>query len=229
MNFTKSADTSLLQRTYIQKSRIFLFPLTGIKKDRVFNPINTYVSSPDLIGDRYPYGIGETDRILIVNYEKKRKEYLDELAATAVKKPKFTEEQAKMWESFEYDFILNNTLFIAMHETDDEIIYTFDMTDWKFDWDNFLRGRYSLLSQSAKDRIINYRWTSLRPEEKKKLMCYLYPNKEECLQTFAKQLNESVEDLRTVKELCSKPDLKLETFKCMPVPGRDKRLVKNKD
>ena len=216
MSNAKNTDTSLLERTYIQKSRIFLFPLTGIKKDRVFAPINTYVSSPNLVNDFYPEGIRDTDRILIANYPKKYRDQYEKLS-TIVRKPKFSQDIGSLWEEYELNNILSNPTFLAVHETADELIYTFDLSDWKFDWDNFLKGRYSLFSQSAKDKVINYRWYILSPKEKKKMMCYLYPNKEECLQTFAIQLNESVEDLRAVKELCSKPDLKQEMYKCEPI------------
>lgn len=213
MSNIKDADTSLLERTYIQKSRIFLFPLTGIKRDRVFSPINTYVSCPDLVHDLYPTGIKDTDRILIANYPKK---YRDNLA-TMVRKPKFASEQVNLWENYEMEQILSNPTFLAVHETSDELLYTFDLSEWKYDWDNFLRGRYSLFSKAAKEKIINFRWFILSPKEKRKMMCYLYPNKEECVQTFARQLNESVEDLRSVKELCSKPDLRQEVYRCEPI------------
>jgi hypothetical protein len=55
--------------------------------------------------------------------------------------------------------------------------------------------------------------------EQKKLYCYLYPFQEECIRSFARELSadkkdfeKNVELLREAKELCSKPDLNLETY-----------------
>jgi hypothetical protein len=179
MNVQKRTEYSLLQRQYVQKSRIFLLPLTGVKKDSMFKPINTYVCSPDLVAESYPYGIGTKDYVLIMNYPKEYRDQADKLSRVIAKKIKYTQEVDNSWERFELKYILSNPLHLHTHETEDEFIYTFDLSDWKFDWDNFLLGRYSLLSQSAKDRIIKYRWNDLKNSERNKMQCYLYPMKEE--------------------------------------------------
>lgn len=222
MNIVKRVDNSLLQKTYVQKSRIFLLPLTGVRKDAVFKPINTYISSPDLVSSVYPYGIVEGDYILIMNFPKSYKEQADRLSKTIARKIKYTKDVENSWDNYYSDYIFSNPLFLNSHETDDEYIYTFDLSDWKFDWDNFLIGRYSKLSQSAKDRILRYRWNDLKNSERNKMHCYLYPMKEECLRSFAEDLQISIEDLKEVRELCSKPDFRLETFNCGP-------LVKNEE
>lgn len=214
MNAVKKSDNSLLQKTYVQKSKLFLLPLTGIKRDAIMRPTNSYVSSPDLICDVYPYGISRSDYILVVNFSKSYKIDSDKLSKSTERKLKYTQEVSNSWDNFELDYILSNPAFIKMHETEDEYIYTFDMSDWKYEWNSFLAGRYSQFSKTAKDRILRYRWNDLKNSERNKMHCYLYPNKEECLRIFADDLKVSIEDLREVKELCSKPDFKLEMFRC---------------
>jgi hypothetical protein len=59
---------------------------------------------------------------------------------------------------------------------------------------------------------MDYKWEDLSQKAKDQLHCYLYPNKPECLEVFAKDLGMSIEDLKEIGELCSKPDSVKETF-----------------
>ncbi len=196
----------------MQKSKLFLLPLTGLLKNKYFKITNTYISSPDLISLEYPDGINFDDRIIIVVYSKEYKIKQDNIYNQVSSKFKNISIEETGWEKYETDIINSNKRLLAVHETIDEFIYTFDLSDWNKDWSNFLKGRYSLLSRKAKDTIKEYRWPSLKDIERRKLYCYLYPNEENCFKDFAEDLKVPIEDLKEVKELCSKPNLKLETY-----------------
>lgn len=202
---------SVLQQSYIQKSKLFLLPLTGVRRDKVFKCMNTYISATNLSCDEYSSGISMKDEILIVTFPK---EYRNNRAKMYAKFEKLIESDIILspWEKFESENLLSNRYFICFHELRDELAYTFDMSKWSSDWRAFLKGRYSMFSEEAKDKIINFRWSSLEPTEQKKLYCYLYPYKEECIKVFSEELEIPIEELMEVKELCSKPNLNLENY-----------------
>lgn len=205
---------SLLQKAYIQKSRIFLLPLTGMRKDKIYRPINTYIASPTLVSTDYPNGLTIQDETLILTYSK---EY-ETNEINSINKLKLNN-PINNWEKFETDVLMSNRNFTGFYESQDEYIYTFDLSDWSSDWTNFINGSYSKFSADAKKKIIDFRWKSLREDEQKKLYCYLYPFQEECIRSFARELSterkdfqKNVELLKEAKELCSKPNLDLETY-----------------
>lgn len=205
---------SLLQKAYIQKSRIFLLPLTGIRKDKIYRPVNTYIASPTLVSTDYPNGLTIQDETLILTYSKEYE--MNEI--NSINKLKINN-PINNWERFETDVLMSNRNFTGFYESQDECIYTFDLSDWSSDWTNFINGSYSKFSPDAKKRIIDFRWKSLREDEQKKLYCYLYPFQEECIRSFARELSterrdfeKNIELLKEAKELCSKPNLDLETY-----------------
>jgi hypothetical protein len=212
-----SKESSLLQGIYLQKSRLFLLPLTGLEKHKYFKSTNTYISSMDLNSDQYPDGISRYDEILIVTYDKDYKLRDDKLYDKINKNLiKITGDKdiPTGWEKFETECLFGNKSFVSFHETEEEYIYTFNLSDWHIDWSAFLKGRYSLFSEKAKDKIIKFRWESLHKVAQRKLYCYLYPDKEECVKAFAEELEIDVKDLMDVKELCDKPNFQQETFTC---------------
>lgn len=214
-----SKEYSLLQKTYIQKSGLFLLPLTGLPKSKHFKYTNTYLSSSDLLSDAYPNGISIHDQILIITYNKsyktKDEELYKKIESSGFKALSGEESLPTGWEKFETEILISNPNFLALHELEDEFVYTYNLSDWDSDWKCFLKGRYSLMSEKAKDKIIKFRWKSLHQTAQHQLYCFLYPNEEKCMQAFAEELEIPLEDLLQVKELCSKPDFKLETYKCL--------------
>lgn len=213
-----SHESSLLQKDYLQKSRLFLLPLTGLEKHKYFASTNTYISAPGLIADAYPEGISFEDEILIVTYNKDYK-YKDDILYDNINKKliKVTGEKdiPTGWEKFETNSLFGNKYFLCFHESDDEFIYTFNLSSWHNEWKAFLKGRYSLFNERAKKVIKDFRWHSLNKVAQNKLYCYLYPDKEECVKAFAEELKIDVKELMDVKELCDKPNLYQETFKCL--------------
>lgn len=206
-------EPSLLQETYIQKSRLFLLPLTGLIRNKYFPPTNTYISSPELISSEYPEGINFDDQVLIIAFSKEYKIKQDNIYNQVIANFKNVNIEETGWDKYE-SVIMSNRRFMGFHETHDEFVYTFDLSEWCDDWRCFMKGRYTKMSERAKKIIKDYKWATLQAIEQKKLYCYLYSNKDEtCFEDFAEELGYPVEELRSVKELCSKPDLRLETYK----------------
>jgi len=215
-------ESSLLQKSYLQKSKLFLLPLTGLIKNKYFTETNTYISSPDLVCGDYPNGISFDDKILIVTYSKIYKIKQDNIYNQINNNFKNISIQETGWEKYE-TILMSNKRFVGFHESPDEYLYTYDLSGYTSDWSNFMKGRYSQMTEKAKQIIKNYKWSSLLPTEQKKLYCYLWPdanfddkkNEEgNCFKFFADELGIPIQDLEEVKELCSKPNLKLETFVC---------------
>lgn len=212
-------ESSLLQETYIQKSRLFLLPLTGLTNNKYFKATNTYIASPDLVCDDYPEGISFTDEILIIAYSKGYKIKQDNIYNQLEANFKNISVEETGWDKYETT-LLANKRFMGFHETVDEYLYTYNLHEYASDWTNFMKGRYSQMNEKTKKLIRNYRWSSLQEIEQRKLYCYLWPNevppneKDNCFKFFADELGIPIEDLEQVKELCSKPNLKLETYIC---------------
>lgn len=216
-------NSTLLQETYIQKSRVFLLPLIGIKKDKHYIPTNTYVSSADLVSTEYPNGIKRHDQILIVTYPKFYAKKDEDLYSTirgefglgtdSSGEEILGENTMTGWEKYKFKTLMSNQNFMAVHESEDDIIFTFNLSKWSSDWNCFVKGRYSLFGEDAKKAVIHFRWKDLYQIEQKKLFCYLYPYKDECLREFAKEIDISIKELAEVKELCSKPNFSLEDYK----------------
>jgi hypothetical protein len=102
---------SLLEKTYIQKSSLFLLPLLGIKRQKYYRLDNTYISDPS-------QDITSDDMYLITAYPKGYKDF----------------------EEFEYKLLLSNKHFDKYYETNAHHVYIFDMAEyWSGDFKKFLR------------------------------------------------------------------------------------------
>jgi hypothetical protein len=168
---------------YIQKSSVFLIPLLGFPKQSYYKFSNSYISSND---------IHESEGCLIIEY------------------PKIY----KNWEDFEFKFLLTNKYFIKFSESESSYFYVFDLRlTYSNDFDNFITGNYSKFHSKTKERIMDYRWLSLDQESKDMLYCWLFPEKEECLDLYSTKLGIDPSILSKVGELCNKPDLIKENLK----------------
>lgn len=112
---------------YFQKSKSFLYPLLGIKKNLNFTPNGTYIAID---------GIIDADEIkLICSFKKDENDGFIE---------------------FEEQMLITNPLFEKIIDIDEYKLYIFDLSIYKHDWFNFLVGKYSKLSSVAKKAIKNY-------------------------------------------------------------------------
>lgn len=117
-----------LNTEYIQKSRLFLYPLLDIKRGVSVTPIQTYMSWKD----KYCF----TDSKLICKY------YLRD------------DTDFKLFEKVK---LLGNPLFHEFIPIDDEVgAYVFDMSGIEPDFWRITTGKYSELSKKSKAKILSF-------------------------------------------------------------------------
>lgn len=112
---------------YFQKSKSFLYPALGIKKNSEFSPINTYMAINDVIE-------------------------LDDMKLVCI----FELNHSEKFLEFERNMLIENPLFFQKIETEDSLIYIFDFEIYKADWFSFILGKYSKLSITLKRAIKAY-------------------------------------------------------------------------
>jgi hypothetical protein len=171
---------------YFQKSRIFLYPLLGIKRGVSVTPIKTFVSWQ---GKYKP-----EDRKLVCLYHLRNDaEYV----------------------KFEQSVLYKNELFEDFKEIDGGMgVYVFDFSKHAEDWDKFLAGRYSRLSPGTKSRIKAYLGTKF--DNRAEVESYLHPERFFTLYAKilydTEDFHKGLRILRRVGELCDKPNLMKETL-----------------
>lgn len=136
-----------LYRDYFQKSKVFLYPLLGIKRGSVAAPDQTYVS--------WGSNIGTEDIKLICSYTRRTdREYL----------------------SFENTILFKHKRLSDYKILDEEtLILIFDFQDMSSDWFNFLLGKYSKLNRDTKHKILNH--FEQNSGNRMYLETYLFPEK----------------------------------------------------
>jgi hypothetical protein len=172
---------------YFQKSRVFLYPLICNKKGSI-TPIETYTSWEGHVKD-------EDMKLVCMFYLRNDSEFI----------------------SFEERVLLNSPYYLDYKELDEKkALYLFDFSDRKDDWNYYLKGQYSKLSNEQKKRIRSY--YGISTANYAFIHSYLYP--EEYFNSYANFLSPNKEDvddmevlLREVGELCSKPNFDKEMLK----------------
>jgi len=169
-----------LNKDYIQKSRLFLYPLLGIKRGVSVTPVQTYMSWKD----KYCF----TDSKLVCKY------YLREDTDFKV---------------FEEVKLLGNPFFHAFYPLDEDTgVYVFDLSSLGEDFWKVTRGEYSQLSNVSKENIRSF--FKSNTQHYGFIQSYLDPKSYHAM--YKEMLNCKIEALKTAHELCSKPDLDLETL-----------------
>lgn len=165
---------------YFQKSKMFLYPLLGIKKGVDIVPSETYIT--------WGNSIKPEDMKLICLYH-------------PIEKKGFNDFKNKV-------LIKNNRLHKIQTINMNNHLYIFDFSDIKDDWFKFLDGKYSQMSNDTKSQILfffpdtsaNYVY----------MRSYLYPKI--FFKDYAKILDVNEEFLKSIGELCNKPDFEKETL-----------------
>jgi hypothetical protein len=118
-----------LYKDYIQKSRIFLYPLLGIRRHNSVTPIQTYMHW----NPHYNY----SDCKFIMQYHAR------------------TDNEFKVFEDVK---LFNNPLFHNFYELEDDTnAYVFDFSDkYEKDFMSVVNGKYSELSPAVKKAILNF-------------------------------------------------------------------------
>lgn len=117
-----------LYKKYFQKSKIFLYPLLGIRRGTSVVPSETYLSW----NDKY----SPEDMKLVCVYETRND---------------------REYKSFEANVLLKHTrLYDYIVIDDKQSVLVFDFSDLKEDWDHLIHGRYSKLTIQTKETILNF-------------------------------------------------------------------------
>jgi len=169
---------------YFQKSKVFLYPLLGIKKGIRFVPIQTYISWNNICPkDKNKflclYSINKEDSVTQKQFEIFKKLHLED-----------------------------HQLYEAHHIIDDLDLFIFDFSMYKKDLERFKKGLYSQFSIYTKDIILNFFGKIGTISEY--IESYLYP--EYFYETYSEILNVPIKNLKEVRELCDKPDMTKEEF-----------------
>lgn len=117
-----------LYRDYFQKSRVFLYPLLGIRRGASVIPEITYLG--------WDGNLTPEDTKLITIYPKR---------------------SDKEYQNFEKHVLINHSRasdFIEL--SDEQLLITFDFSDMKTDWHHFLNGRYSQMDVKIKRKIRDF-------------------------------------------------------------------------
>ncbi len=173
-----------LYKEYFQKSKVFLYPLLGIKKGVRFVPAQTYLSWAD------KYNIDSNKLLCLYTTDEDNK---NEFTL-------FSDKKLKLLPIFEKKYDIDTFNFL----------YVFDLTLplKKRDIKKFKEGKYSKLSKKTKETIIKF--FGERGKIAEYIESYLYPTY--YWEDYSELLNISQKDLQEVGELCSKPDLQKEDF-----------------
>lgn len=174
-----------INKEYIQRSRLFIYPMLYIPATCLVNPINTYIA-----------------------WTKNNKKIIEpsERKIICVYKDIITDEQK---EDEKTHLLQNRYLQNVSVLKNKMIIYVFSIQriNYLWEWDAFMKGEYSKFSAIGKKTITNF--YKDHPYEKY-VDTYLYP--EEYYRKYAELLDVPVEILAENVELLSKPDLTKETL-----------------
>lgn len=117
-----------LHKEYIQKSRIFLYPLLDIQKGSEAVPVESYVCWTDKFSS-------DSCKFVCTYYLR------DDTAFVRFEKAKLT----------------GNKLFHSFYETEGGLgVYVFNFEDFSNDWQYFLQGKYSKLGPDVKNKILKF-------------------------------------------------------------------------
>lgn len=175
----------IINTEYIQRSRIFIYPFLYIPYSCLILPENTYIS---WIRDGKEF-IGSDDKKIICVYKD------------------ITGEKERQDEK---KYLLFNRYFDGIFPLEDgRTAYVFKITriniDWE--WDVFLYGEYSLLTDVAKTTIGNF-----YKDHPMKQYIDVYFNPHKYYEKYSQILDIPVDVLSASGELLSAPDINKETL-----------------
>lgn len=169
-----------LYNKYFQKSKSFLYPTLGIKRTSYASPLNTYLSLDGRIGAH--------ECRLICSFKK---------------------DDSDRYKQFEENMIISSPLYLEKIETEDSVLYVFNLEIYESDYFNVILGKYSKLSNVLKKAIKEH--FGEKSKEYSYIETFLYPDKFHAV--YAKLLDMDITILENIKELCNPADLEQETLK----------------
>ena len=169
-----------LYKQYFQKSKVFLYPVLGFTRGISTKPMNTYIAWKSLITPE--------DKKLICTYD-----------------PKQNDE----YQNYRNNIIIPHDMLIDIRiGENNEEIFIFELANMGIDYENFLKGRYSMLTDNHKELILTFFDGDRKTSEF--IESYLFP--EDYYNDYSKLLNVEVQLLKDVGELCAPPDIEKETL-----------------
>lgn len=139
---------NILRKEYWNRADAFLLPLTGLRKDDKFDPRSFLFWNDNTI---YDYK-------LTLSYDNSDPEQ----CLTFCKK-------------YVFPILDRNSYILENYDIKDRTIFVLDMSDWADDINQFLAGKYSKLSKSAKDTIERFH-TFDKDKIPIHIYAILYPN-----------------------------------------------------
>lgn len=113
---------------YFQKSKVFLYPLLGIKRGAKVVPSETYLAWNNTIKTE--------DMKLVCLYH-----------------PTIEND----FQNYEKEVLLKHNRLFGINKIDDENkLFIFDLADLKNDWNYFINGKYSKISSETKEIILDF-------------------------------------------------------------------------
>lgn len=112
---------------YFQKSKVFLYPLLGIKRGAKVIPSETYLAWGDIKAE---------DMKLVCLYHPENK---------------------LQYKEYEKKVLIKHTRLCQIHKIDNKNkLFIFDLSDLKDNWGLFLDGKYSKMDKYFKSKILNF-------------------------------------------------------------------------
>jgi hypothetical protein len=165
---------------YFQKSKVFLYPLLDIKKGATYVPRQTYIAWEDM------YSIEDTMFLCI-----------------------YQTPMNERFQRFIDRFILSHELFDKYIQLEDKKhLFIFNLKSRKFDFDNFIEGKYSKISLDSKIKILDFFGSNDKVEDY--IHSFLSPKDHH--EEYAEYLGVDIESIKEVYELCTPPDIEKETL-----------------
>ena len=122
----------------------------------------------------------------------------------------YKQKENKIFLKFEEKYLLNNKLFDDYQKLDENMhLYIFDYSKYPNDWKALIKGKYSKFTNIFKKIITEFFDSSGNASNY--IESYIYPSYYH--DDIAEDLNVNIELLKTVWELCDKPNLEKETLK----------------
>jgi len=165
---------------YFQKSKVFLYPLLGFKRGIKVIPSETYLAWDQ-------YYIPEDMKLVCLYHPNKSNEY----------------------EKYEKEVLLKHNRLCDIKQFDaHNKIFVFDFAELKDDWEYFINGKYSKISDDVKNKMLDF--FDKNTANYIYMNSYLYPDN--YFNDYAECLAVDVDILKTVGELCEKPNFEKETL-----------------
>jgi hypothetical protein len=114
-------------KKYFQKSKVFIYPLLGIKRGVSVVPIETYINWKG-------YYNSEDMKLICVYDIRIDNEY----------------------KTFEKNVLLSHNRLCDFVKINDQVVLTFDFSDLEEDWFHFINGKYSKINVNLKQKILNF-------------------------------------------------------------------------